>query len=176
VSFLFRSGVEEPHRLTQMIAVAALQACEQVAGVAPVLKWPNDLLLDGAKLAGILAQAGGEAGRIDYVVVGLGLNVRWAPPGAALLGDHIDPADVLNGILGALDALERAGPDAVHRQYRARLATLGTPVRVELPDGELTGIAVNVQPDGRLVVQPSSGAPARVFDTGDVVHLRTLAD
>ena len=67
------------------VAVAAVRACERVAKVWPDLKWPNDLLLDGAKLAGVLAEAGSQRGRLTSVVVGLGLNIGWAPSGAAAL-------------------------------------------------------------------------------------------
>src|SRR3954466_13886918 len=55
VSILFREGVDRPHRITQRVAVAAAVACERVAGVRADIKWPNDLLLGEAKLAGILA-------------------------------------------------------------------------------------------------------------------------
>ena len=58
VSLLFREVPEHPHELTQRVALAA-RGMLKVAGVSPELKWPNDLLLDGQKLAGVLAQAGG---------------------------------------------------------------------------------------------------------------------
>jgi BirA family biotin operon repressor/biotin-[acetyl-CoA-carboxylase] ligase len=171
VSVLFRQDVGRPHRLTQRVAVAAAIATERVAGVRPELKWPNDLLLDGLKLAGILAQAGGEAGRVEYVVVGLGLNVGWAPPGAARLPEGVDPAGLLDALLVALDELG----DDHDAEYRRRLGTLGQLVRVTTAGGDLVGEAVDVLPDGRLVLA-SPGRPAIAVDTGDVVHLRRVAD
>jgi BirA family biotin operon repressor/biotin-[acetyl-CoA-carboxylase] ligase len=172
VSILFRTGLDHPHRLTHRVAVAAAIAVERVTGLRPTLKWPNDLLLDGLKLAGILTQAGGSGGRVEYVVPGLGMNVRWAPPGAARLGDDVDPADVLAEILVVLDELGEEHDD----EYRRRLSTLGQRVRVEMITGELVGTAVDVLDDGRLVVRPE-GSPADgsadvAIDTGDVVHLR----
>jgi len=146
----------------QRLSLAAVEACTRVAGVTPVLKWPNDLLLGGAKLAGVLAQGGD-----GFVVVGIGLNVGWAPPGAARLGDAYEPLAVLDAALRAFDAL----PADLAVAYRARLATLGQRVRVELPgDRVLEGIAVDVRADGRLVVD--SAGTEHVIDTGDVVHLR----
>src|SRR3954467_13140670 len=59
VSLLFREVPDHPHELTQRVALAGVQACATVAGVRPAVKWPNDLMLDGRKLAGVLAQAGG---------------------------------------------------------------------------------------------------------------------
>ena len=137
-----------------------------LAGIRPTLKWPNDLLVDGRKLAGVLAQ--GAAG---FVVVGIGLNVRWSPEGSARLnedGAEVDPLDVLVALLGALDAQ----PADVWPVYRAALATLGSEVRVELPGGEnVFGRAIDVERDGRLVVLDQCGMTRR-FDAGDVVHLR----
>lgn len=146
----------------QRLSLAARSACEEVAGVRADLKWPNDLLVDGAKLAGVLAQGGD-----GWLVVGIGLNVGWAPPGAARLGDGIEPGAVLDAMLRAFDRL----PPDIAVTYRSNLATLGRRVRVELPGGaSLTGTAVDVLGDGRLVVH--AGGVEHLLDTGDVVHLR----
>jgi BirA family biotin operon repressor/biotin-[acetyl-CoA-carboxylase] ligase len=165
VSLLFRELPAHPHQLTQRVALAALQACSTVADMVPALKWPNDLLLDGRKLAGVLAQAGGRGP--DYVVVGIGLNVRWAPDDAAKLGDAHDPDEVLAALLDAFDQL----PADITDSYKAALITLGQSVRVELPDSAIVGRALDVLPDGRLVVLDDCGITHR-FDSGDVVHLR----
>ena len=167
VSFLFRDGdpAGEPVDLMRRIALAAVDAVAQVAAVDARLKWPNDVLVDGAKLAGLLAQRGAAA-----TVVGLGLNVGWAPEGAAKLTGSHAPAEVLRVLLDAFDAL----PGNVHDLYVARLATIGQQVRVELPAGEpLVGRATGVEPDGRLIVLDACAVSHRI-DAGDVVHLRAL--
>ncbi len=164
VSLLLRDDdlVGGPNAAVQRLSLAAIEACERVAGVAPAIKWPNDLVVNGAKLAGVLAQAGA-----GFVVVGLGLNVRWAPPEAARLGDGIEPLEVLDATLRAFDEL----PRDLTLAYRARLATLGRRVRVELPGERLIeGVATDVYADGRLVVD--AAGTEHVIDTGDVVHLR----
>jgi BirA family biotin operon repressor/biotin-[acetyl-CoA-carboxylase] ligase len=165
VSLLFRNVPRHPHELTQRVALAAARACHEVAGVSPTLKWPNDLLLEGRKLGGVLAQAGGPGPQ--YVVVGLGLNVRWAPDDAAKLGDEYDPGAVLEAMLVAYDQL----PDDITPAYRAALATIGQSVRVELAGSAVVGRALDVLADGRLVVLDECGITHR-FDTGDIVHLR----
>ena len=175
VSILIRDLPAHLHQITQRLALAAVQAVSRVAGVEARLKWPNDVLLDGRKLAGVLAQAGGANGTgVGYVVAGIGLNVGWAPPDAAKLGEHIHPADVLFALLSAWDELPADITDA----YRAALATLGTEVAVHLPavDGATSGDvvhgrAVDVEIDGRLVVIDDCAITHR-FATGDVVHLR----
>jgi len=170
VSLLIRDVPEHVHELTQRVALAARDAATAVAGVTPVLKWPNDLLLDGRKLAGVLAQAGGRAGSDDrpsHVVVGIGINVGWAPEGAARLGATIDPLDVLATLLAAFDRL----PTDIWPLYRDALATLGQQVRVERPDVVVEGRALDVERDGRLVVLDDCAVTHRI-DTGDVIHLR----
>lgn len=171
VSLLFRTVPDPPGELVQRVALAAADACRSVAAADVSLKWPNDLLFGGRKLGGILAQlaAAGEAAP-PVLVVGLGLNVGWAPEGAARLGDDTTPPEVLRALLAAFDALP-ADRDQLHERYRERLDTLGRRVRVELADGDVTGRAVDVTVDGRLVVLDECGVTHR-FDVGDVVHLR----
>ncbi len=97
-------AIEELHLCTVAVALAAADACERVAGVVPELKWPNDLMVGGRKLAGILAEAlPGRSGPVSAspttpaVVVGLGLNVGWPPPdppGRPCSGGHrVHPAE-----------------------------------------------------------------------------------
>ena len=166
VSLLFTDVPHVPHVLTQRVGVAAAMAAQQVAGVDARLKWPNDLLVDDRKLAGVLAQSAFVDGR-QCVVVGIGINVGWAPDGAARLGDGVDPLDVLAAMLTAFDGL----PADIAATYRSHLGTLGRAVRVELADGVVEGRALDVEPDGRLVVLDDCGITHRI-DTGDVVHLR----
>lgn len=163
VSFLFHQVPSSPHELTRRVGLAALEACRQVRGVDARLKWPNDILVNDRKLAGILAQRHQRG----PVVVGMGLNVGWAPEGAARLGDGVDPLDVLHALLVAYGAL----PTDVDALYRARLATLGQHVRAQLPAGVVEGRAVDVDPDGRLVVVDACALTHRL-DAADVVHLR----
>lgn len=162
-SMLFRQTPERPGELTQRVGLAAVTASAEVAGVAAALKWPNDVVVGDRKLAGVLAQRAADGA----VVVGIGLNVAWAPEGAACLGVDCVPYDVLRALLAALDAL----PDDIELTYRASLATLGRRVRVELPDREIVGTAIDVESDGRLVVIDECAVSHRL-DVGDVIHLR----
>jgi BirA family biotin operon repressor/biotin-[acetyl-CoA-carboxylase] ligase len=162
-SILFRDVPDEPGDLTRAVGIAAVDAALAVAGVEARLKWPNDVLLDGRKLAGILAQRAPSG----EVVVGIGLNVGWAPDGAALLGPGVEPVAVLTELLRALQALGADAPD----RYRALLDTLGRRVRVELAAGEIVGRAVDVARDGGLRVIDECAITHHI-EAGDVVHLR----
>jgi BirA family transcriptional regulator, biotin operon repressor / biotin---[acetyl-CoA-carboxylase] ligase len=164
-SVLFTEIPDLAVELTHRVGVAAVIASQRVAGVQAKLKWPNDLLVDDAKLAGILSQRSGSA-----VVVGTGINVGWAPAGAARLGDNLSPVEVLAEILRAYDELP-ADPAQMRELYRSHLGTLGRQVRIELPDSEIVGTALDVTPEGQLVVLDTCGITHRC-DVGDVVHLR----
>lgn len=170
VSVLFRNeagdgfGIGDPHRLVQRVSVSMALAVESVTGVRPVLKWPNDLLVGDAKLAGVLAQSSASDGRIDWVVVGIGTNVGWAPEGAASL-PTTTPDELLDAWLVHL-----AATTDVAAAYRERLDTLGRAVRVETLTETFDAVATDVLDDGRLVVTTPDGD--RVVGMGDVTHLR----
>jgi BirA family transcriptional regulator, biotin operon repressor / biotin---[acetyl-CoA-carboxylase] ligase len=199
VSVLLRPplGPDQHHLATAALALAAADAAERVAGVPLALKWPNDLLgPDGRKVAGVLAEADvtGAVGLLSppvppAVVVGIGINVNWPaseddlPPdlvGAAaslrqLAGSPLDREELLEALLEALeprvDGLATpAGRDGLAESLRSRSATLGADVRVELADAQFEGRAVDLTPDGHLVVE-TAGA-RRTVVAGDVVHLR----
>jgi BirA family biotin operon repressor/biotin-[acetyl-CoA-carboxylase] ligase len=172
-------GVVQPQRLTQAVALAAAAACEQVAGVRPELKWPNDLLVGDRKLAGILAETLVVRGHVSAVVVGLGLNVTWPEVLPAELaglatalnheaGSDVDRLAVLDALLAHLAATRWA---ELSRAYRSRLGTLGRRVRVDLGTVEVEGVAIDVADDGSLVVEADGGS-RHVIAAGDVIHLR----
>ncbi len=167
VSLAFTEGVGDPAHLVQRVGVAAVDAVRALVDEADLvgLKWPNDVLLGDAKLAGILAARSASTGA---VVVGIGLNTSWSPPGGADLGGTVHPAEVLERLLGVLEVL----PDDACEAYRDRLVTLGRLVRVQRPAGpDLVGRAVDVDRRGRLEVVDERGA-THVLDVGDVVHVR----
>ncbi len=137
------------------------------------LKWPNDVLLGDRKLAGILAQRVPDG---SAVVVGMGLNVGWAPDGAASIGQqaggsNVAPANVLAALLEELDSL----PADIAPRYREELVTIGQWVRIDMPGDAppLHGRASGVEDAGRLVVVDAAGR-RHVLDVGDVVHLRPI--
>jgi BirA family biotin operon repressor/biotin-[acetyl-CoA-carboxylase] ligase len=175
--------------LPLLAGLSVVRAVSALSAVPVALKWPNDVLLgpDQAKCAGILAEADPVAPGGPAVVVGIGLNVSTAPAdlpeGATSLhaaGARLDRGQVLAAVLTRLlddEAAWRAvrgDPDAggLRAAYRAACATLGRDVRVSLPDGSaLLGRAEDLDPDGRLLLRPESGA-MRAVAAGDVVHVR----
>lgn len=163
--------------LTLAASVAVARALED-RGLAPTIKWPNDVLLDGAKVCGILIELQADAEAIDHAVVGIGVNANAAPdlPDADVatvadaLGAAVDRAALAAGILEHLEALYTGPADEVLAQWRERSSTIGREVRVELPDETLEGEAVGVDDTGALRVATGDGE--RVVAAGDCEHLR----
>ncbi|HET9665150.1 MAG TPA: hypothetical protein VFP09_00235, partial [Desertimonas sp.] len=98
------------------------------------------------------------------------VNVGWAPDGAQRLGPQVALLDLLAALLDAYDRLPASAKELGDR-YRHELATLGRRVRIELPAGELLGVATDLAADGRLIVVDDAGT-AHSLAVGDVVHLR----
>jgi BirA family biotin operon repressor/biotin-[acetyl-CoA-carboxylase] ligase len=167
--------------LTLATGLALADALAAEAGVTAGLKWPNDLVVSDKKLAGLLAEADVDAGAARAVVIGAGCNLTAAAfppelaPGATAVeleaGRVVDRDRLLAGFLaalaGRLDDLAPTLDDA-----RARSATLGRRVRIDLPgDERLEGMATELADDGSLVVRDDAGHD-RAVAVGDVVHLR----
>lgn len=156
---------------------------EQLPDRTVAVKWPNDVLVDGRKISGILAEA-----TTDAVVVGAGVNTAMTAaqlpvPTAtsfAVLGADVDADRLIAGYVRRLaeliDGLATGGDataSGLHAQATARCATLGLEVTVSLPgDQVLQGTAIALDADGRLVVM-SGGIPHAV-SAGDVVHVRPV--
>ncbi|MEV6163217.1 biotin--[acetyl-CoA-carboxylase] ligase [Streptomyces sp. NPDC052052] len=174
--------------LPLLTGVAIATGLTRAAGVDTALKWPNDLLVTVAgeerKAGGILAERAG-----DGVVVGIGLNVSLhadelpAPTaGSLLLAEAVstDRETLLRGVLRSLEHWYRqwraadgdAARSGLQEAYAAGCATLGRTVRAQLPGGRtLTGEAMAVDGDGRLIVSTADGLQEPV-SAGDIVHLR----
>jgi BirA family biotin operon repressor/biotin-[acetyl-CoA-carboxylase] ligase len=166
-----------------LVPLAVAAAVRAVAEVPAQVKWPNDVLVEDRKLAGILLE------RIEgpAAVVGIGLNVTLREsekPHEAATSLELekaattDRATVMSAVLRELASRYQSwvssngDPDVVLPEYRELSATLGRAVRVELPDGTfLEGTARDLADDGRLIVDTADGP--RPLAAGDVTHLRT---
>ncbi len=168
-----------------LAGVAATRAVRQIAAVDARLKWPNDVLLGGGKLAGILAEQSGDA-----IAVGIGINVLGrdhdlpTATATSLERGGAGPTDRTELLAEILRQLERwyllwretgsgdAAGSGLRQEYLSLCATLGRLVRVQLPgDRILTGTAVDVDTAGQLLIRRGGGDIVAV-SAGDVVHVR----
>lgn len=184
VSGLLRPALP-PSALTGLPLAIAVGVAGELGrfGVEAGVKWPNDLLVPGGKLAGVLLEISGEADRTEWVVVGVGVNVRRAShavEGAAYLDDVAGPvgsaeagAAVLDGIAAGYRLLTEEGFAAVRAAFTERDVLRGSQVRVADTAGGLIagGRATGVDAEGRLLVESADGRLLPVA-AGDVTLAR----
>lgn len=163
---------ESPLSTLPLLPLAAGLALREACGLGG-LKWPNDLLSpDGRKLAGVLLEAQVSGEEVAWVLLGIGLNVHRGllPEGAAALEEFLEVRRVqlLARLLERLEAryAQLSNPAALLQDYRAHSYTLGQLVRVSTPRGVLEGQAVDIAPDGALVVR--SAGTIHHIGAGDV--------
>ena len=183
LSLLFRPDLA-PHqagRLTMLCGLAVADAIEEQTGLAVGLKWPNDILLGGAKAGGILTEIEVSGSWLEYGVVGIGLNVNLDPrqlpdgllmPATSLshaLGRPVDRLALLWALLKAVERryLALQSGHSPHAEWAQRLVTLHQPVIVSAAGLSLEGIATGVDADGALLVRLDDGHLERVV-AGDV--------
>ena len=169
--------------LSLVAALALAEAIERVSNgrIAPRLKWPNDLQVDGAKLAGILLEMAADGqGGCAWLIMGIGVNVGWAPladlPYAATcltaLGSSATPRRLLAALAATmrprLDDWEQAGFAALREDWLARAAGRGSPAALRLGDRAVHGKLVDVDLAGALRLEQADGTIA-TYTAGEIV-------
>jgi BirA family biotin operon repressor/biotin-[acetyl-CoA-carboxylase] ligase len=176
-SLLFRPSLppQRAQQLTMLCALAAADAVSDLTTLAVDLKWPNDLLVGGRKLAGLLTESAIQGQRLEFVVVGLGLNANTdlghAPPLMAPatslwqeLGQRVDRLALLVAYLdGVARRYARLDQQSPYDEWASRLVTLGQHVTVHLDDQTLSGLAQGVDADGALLLRIAPGTVQRLF-------------
>jgi len=180
-----RRPVRELAALSLVAGVACVRALRSLGAARVALKWPNDLMLDGAKLGGILVETRAHAGA-TLAVVGVGINWRTSaalerrarrriafldrlPAFAASRNDAI--REIARALLAALSAFEADGLEAVRREWEALDAHAGQRLRVRLADGRVvSGVAAGLAADGALQLRTRAGV--RAVASGRVLSAR----
>jgi BirA family biotin operon repressor/biotin-[acetyl-CoA-carboxylase] ligase len=169
-----RLGTERIPLLTAMGALAAAD----VAGPASRIRFPNDVMLEERKIAGVLVEARFMAGRPEVFVLGLGFNVNAHPEGvqAASLGPDVPRLSVARSLLEALDrwyGLLEGDLEDYRRAWRERSFILARRVRVKIDGAVLEGVVEEVDPLDGIVLRADSGRP-RALRSEHVEHLQVL--
>lgn len=179
--------VEIP-KITLLVAVAAAKALREMCGLDANIKWPNDILINNRKVCGILTEMKAEQDSVDFIVLGIGINVNTEPgdlpKGATSLKEEMRHGGRAEGVTRValvkkvLEKLEeyysilkKDGFKPIIEEWRHLTAMLGSRVRVVLPNRTFEGQAHNVDPDGALVVRLDSGILEKV-SSGDIVMVR----
>jgi len=187
-SLLLRPALAPVHapQITLMAAVALADTVAAFVVEPPVIKWPNDILLQGKKVAGILTESSCDAKRIEFVILGIGVNLNFPREGmpetirdraTSLMevgGKSFSRENFLRRLIQDLDRcygiLEDLGFDAIAPRWEAYFALRGRRVRVEMVDEVISGTATGIDGDGALLLEAEDGVIRRVL-AGDVIPL-----
>jgi BirA family transcriptional regulator, biotin operon repressor / biotin---[acetyl-CoA-carboxylase] ligase len=161
-----------------LAATAAAQAIAAVTGLTASIKWPNDILIRDRKVCGILIEMAAEIGRVDYLVIGAGINANFSAaelhglPATTLqseTGRPVDRAKLIGAIVNLIftnqSMLER--PAELRRLWKSLSTTLGKQVSVQSGSGLIEGLAVDIDEAGGLIVEQADGG-RRVLRSGEV--------
>lgn len=169
--------------LTLLAAVSAVETVNEVFGQEAKIKWPNDILLNGKKLGGILTEINAEVDQMRFVVIGIGININndkksLLPQATSLKeerGESFNRISLLQKILKSIEdnyeSFKTKGNDFIIDKWRASNVTLGKRVKVNLHHVLLEGQAVGIDSDGALLLRKDSGITQRVT-SGDITLSR----
>jgi BirA family biotin operon repressor/biotin-[acetyl-CoA-carboxylase] ligase len=160
-----------------MVAALATSRCiEKAAGLKTVIKWPNDVLIRGKKVSGILTESALRGQSVDWAVIGIGINVNFDPKAypeiadiatslSVELGKKVSQLEVLLHLLNEVEyfysALRRGDP--IYQEWRAKLETLGKVVQVKTGTDVEKGYAESVDEDGALLLRRPDGTLVRII-------------
>lgn len=165
-------SIREASHFTLLTSLAVYQAIQPYSRLSVQIKWPNDLLIDGKKVCGILTELKGEEDRIDYLIIGIGVNVNqpadwaseWTKPATSLSqvwGKPIHRASLLVAILQQLekyyDLYKQEGFAPVKQAWEQITYLFGKRIIARTPNGKVEGVAACLNDDGALVLKTDTG-------------------
>lgn len=170
MSLILRPDMAPPHAsmLTLVAALAAAKGIEVCAQVEPLIKWPNDIVINGRKICGILTEMSADPDCINYVVVGIGINVNMeqfpeeiCQVAASIYtesGRKLKRSVLISAVMEAFEEyysafMETADMSGLLEEYNGKLANCGRTVRVLDPAGEYSGTAQGINSQGELLVE-----------------------
>jgi BirA family biotin operon repressor/biotin-[acetyl-CoA-carboxylase] ligase len=181
-SVIIRPGfsTEQVGLLPFFAAVGIALAVEKATGIQCECKWPNDILMQDKKCCGILMESTFQHNRLDYIIIGIGLNVNQkiflhdledkATSLSRECGKELDRRNIFCAIMSSLESLytdvSRGDFDAVLMEWKARALIFGQRIQLSQAANVTDGIAIALAHDGGLVVETRTGQ--RVFHAGDV--------
>ena len=175
-----------PSQIIQIPLIAGVAVCRAIRSVTPLeprIKWPNDVTIDGKKVAGILAEMSSDMDRVNHIVLGIGVNVNTecsllpeptrgiATSLAEKCGEYVSRVRLVRSLLAEFDALYRtfltSGFDRPRQQWKALDNTIGSWVKVSDGDEETKGKALDIDEEGFLLIRKENGDVKRII-SGDV--------
>ena len=161
--------------LIMLASLALVHSIETVTGLKSQVKWPNDVLVNGRKMCGILIESQVRGNTVDYAIIGIGVNVNLktadfpeiSPTATSLsdeLGREIPLLDIIQQVLVEIERLYLAllAGESIYEEWRNSLATLGKEIQVVSGETVYTGIAESVAKDGSLLLRHRDGSLTKI--------------
>lgn len=180
LSIILRPSLAELRGLTMVASLATVRAVEESTGLEPLIKWPNDVLIRGKKVCGILIDSELQGEEVQAAVIGLGLNVNLEPAAfaeiantatslSAELGREVSRLEVLRRILVHVERyyLTLRSGESLHAEWRDLLDTLGKQIKVRSGNQIEEGLATDVDSEGSLILKRADGTLVTIV-AGDV--------
>lgn len=177
LTMLLRPDVARLRRLSIISPLAVCRAVEATTTLRPQIKWPNDVLVGGRKLSGILIESESSGAEPRCALVGIGLNVNFrtddtevasvATSIAREMDGEMSREHVLAALLNEFEALYEGPSELAHVEWRARLETLGREVTVTFREERHTGLAEDVDAEGNLLLRTADGS-LMTLEAGEV--------
>lgn len=174
----------KPAQLSSIIMVASLavmRTIKSVTGLRSLIKWPNDILINGRKVCGILVECGVQNSNSNYAIVGIGINVNLeatclggmsfsATSLSDEMGGQVSRIEIVRKLLAEIESLYISAQEdeIVYLEWQSNLETLGRQVSVKLCNTIYRGIAESVERDGTLIIRIGDGSLKRIV-AGDVL-------
>jgi BirA family biotin operon repressor/biotin-[acetyl-CoA-carboxylase] ligase len=183
-SLLLRPSLEPENVfiLTMILALASIDAIKELTHLNCLIKWPNDLYLKRKKLAGILTEFSVRGKSVEHVILGLGLNVHWHPDSGTNVarqatslfretGLKTDRSELLVRIIKAFEDyyghVKQGKNDSYYKRWNKLCLVLGKQVVIESSQGEIHGVALEIDRQGALMIRDHKGTEQRIT-SGDV--------
>jgi BirA family biotin operon repressor/biotin-[acetyl-CoA-carboxylase] ligase len=181
LTLILRPDAGRLRTLSMVVPLAVCRAVEAATPLRPVIKWPNDVLVNGRKLAGVLIEGESSGADLLYALAGVGLNVNdpiddpeiadIATSLSRELGEETPREPVLAALLNEMEAAYGGSPDDLFSGWRSRIATIGQSVRLTFRDEVYEGTAEDVDDEGSLILRLADGT-SRTFEAGEVTLRR----
>ncbi|MBU1147591.1 MAG: biotin--[acetyl-CoA-carboxylase] ligase [Candidatus Omnitrophica bacterium] len=169
--------------ITLISALSVAKAVRETAGLSAYIKWPNDILINGLKVCGILTELNGETDKVNFVIAGIGININTKkellPDGSTSIAEerhcHVSRLEFVKAVLVNLDryykVFNKGEIGDILSEYKKLSAVLDRRVQINYHNRLISGQAIDVDKDGALILRLDSGFNERVL-AGDVVMLR----
>ena len=178
LSIILYPGVSYLPYLIMLASLAVANSIETVTGLKTQIKWPNDILIGGKKVCGILVESDVREDVVAYAIIGIGINVDFRiadfPEIAATatslgieLGRDVSRIRLLKSLLTEIDMLYASAGESIFASWQGRLVTLGKKVQVTSGSSIMEGVAESVDRDGSLMLRLAEGSVTRII-AGDV--------